>query len=255
MNCWMILKIEPTTDLKAIKHAYAILAQTCHPEEDPEGFKLLQEAYQEAVSYARNAKREGNGQATFSFESKRQEVPSANREEQRTTTSSMPVYRSPQAQTPPKVQTSSKEQMSFGEQIPLQQNTAAVYREDTDPVLEREPIPGKEYYQDLFKNRREEIDNKIEEQGKVYKYKFEYLLKGEQSNNILAWRDILRREDFKYALYDNTFLKEMLQLLQYGTPCAEVLFEIYYYYVKNKARQDWYDLDFQIFNVIKRYLA
>lgn len=261
MNCWMILKIEPTTDLKAIKHAYAGLAQTCHPEENPEGFKLLQEAYQEAVSYAKNARRENSGQATFSSErssrstvsseSKRQETSPVHREEKRTT-STLPVYRPPQPQKPSEAQTGelapSREQTSF-------QANAAAFRAGTEPVPEREPIPGKEYYQDVFRNRREEIDNRIEEQGKVYKYKFEYLLKSDQSNNVLAWRDILRREDFQYALNDSSFLKEMLYLLQYGTPCAEVLFEIYYYYLKYKKREDWYDLDFQIFNVIKRYLV
>lgn len=278
MNCWKILKIEPTTDIKAIKHAYAILAKTCHPEENPEGFKSLQEAYQEAISYAKDARRQSNGQATFSSGGYGQAVPPArnsntassmgsnyqatdspenngqtaaseNNGEQQKTTSMMPVYRPPrQPQQLPPQQSQSQQQQPMPDVV-------TPSSEETKQDPDKEAIPGREYYSNLFKNREQEIDNRIVEQGKVYKYKFEYLLRSEQSNNVLAWRDILKREDFQYALYDNAFLKEMLQLLQYGTPCAEVLFEIYYYYAKNKARQDWYDLDFQIFNIIKRYLV
>ena len=274
MNCWKILKIEPTTDIKAIKHAYAILAKTCHPEENPEGFKSLQEAYQEAISYAKDARRQSNGQATFSSggygqtgsfagnggpavpmgsnyqaaespENNQQTGAFDNNDEQRKTTSTMRVYKPPQPQQPQP------------QQIQPQQPTPDVVTppvEETKQDPDREAIPGREYYNNLFKDRENEIDSRIVEQGKVYKYKFEYLLRSEQSNNVLAWRDILKREDFRYAIYDLTFLKNMLYLLQYGTPSADVLFEIYYYYIKNKARQDWYDLDYQIFTIIKNKL-
>lgn len=56
MNCWTILKIEPTNDIKVIKHAYAALTKECHPEEDPEGFKIIQEAYKQASAYAKGKK-------------------------------------------------------------------------------------------------------------------------------------------------------------------------------------------------------
>lgn len=46
MSPWQILGIEPTKDKKEIKKAYAKLAKMYHPEENPEEFKLIQEAYQ-----------------------------------------------------------------------------------------------------------------------------------------------------------------------------------------------------------------
>ena len=46
MNPWQILGIEPTQDKKEIKKAYAKLTKQYHPEENPEKFKQLQEAYQ-----------------------------------------------------------------------------------------------------------------------------------------------------------------------------------------------------------------
>lgn len=53
MNCWNILGIPPQTDLAAIRAAYAEKARACHPEEDPEGFAALHEAYRAAMAQAR----------------------------------------------------------------------------------------------------------------------------------------------------------------------------------------------------------
>lgn len=63
MNCWEVLGIEPTSDKKEIKKAYARLLKQYHPEENPEEFKQIQAAYQqclhpdqevESVSYEQN---------------------------------------------------------------------------------------------------------------------------------------------------------------------------------------------------------
>ena len=39
MNIWKILGIEPTTDKKAIRKAYAAKTKVIHPEDAPEEFK------------------------------------------------------------------------------------------------------------------------------------------------------------------------------------------------------------------------
>ena len=57
MNIWKILGIEPTTDIKVIKKAYARLAAEVHPEEHPQEFQELHTAYQQALQYAKRAKR------------------------------------------------------------------------------------------------------------------------------------------------------------------------------------------------------
>ena len=49
---WTALGLEPTKDVSAIKRAYAEKAKTCHPEEDPEGFLQLRQAYQAALAWA-----------------------------------------------------------------------------------------------------------------------------------------------------------------------------------------------------------
>lgn len=49
---WDVLQIEPTTDKRAIKKAYACRSKEIHPEERPEEFRALYEAYQAALRYA-----------------------------------------------------------------------------------------------------------------------------------------------------------------------------------------------------------
>ena len=53
---WAILQIESTTDEKAIKRAYAKLSRQYHPQEHPEEFKNLKEAYKDAINYAKRHK-------------------------------------------------------------------------------------------------------------------------------------------------------------------------------------------------------
>lgn len=56
MNCWMILGIEQTSDLAAIKAAYAAKAKEWHPEEHPGEFQQLQQAYRSASRFAKAQK-------------------------------------------------------------------------------------------------------------------------------------------------------------------------------------------------------
>lgn len=49
-DCYMILGIEPTRDIKEIKRAYGRLLPLNNPETDPEGFKVLRAAYEEAMA-------------------------------------------------------------------------------------------------------------------------------------------------------------------------------------------------------------
>lgn len=49
MNHWELLEIEPTGDSRLIKKAYVAKLKECHPEDDPNGFMQLQEAYKRAL--------------------------------------------------------------------------------------------------------------------------------------------------------------------------------------------------------------
>lgn len=58
MNIWTILNIEPTTDKKRIRQAYAQALKLTNPEDDPEGFAKLRQAYEEALSGEESSPRE-----------------------------------------------------------------------------------------------------------------------------------------------------------------------------------------------------
>ena len=49
MNAWEVLGIDPTSNKKEIKKAYARLLKQYHPEENPEEFKQIQAAYQQCL--------------------------------------------------------------------------------------------------------------------------------------------------------------------------------------------------------------
>ncbi len=51
-NIWRLLQIEPTKDQAQIKKAYAVLSRTYHPEENPQEFMRLRQAYQLAMEWA-----------------------------------------------------------------------------------------------------------------------------------------------------------------------------------------------------------
>lgn len=56
MNCWQVLGIKPTNNLKAIKKAYAAKSREVHPEEHPEEFRLLHDSYETALTLAKSSR-------------------------------------------------------------------------------------------------------------------------------------------------------------------------------------------------------
>ena len=52
MSCWELLGLAPTGDIQAIKKAFAEQSRLRHPEDDPEGFKRLREAFLQAKKLA-----------------------------------------------------------------------------------------------------------------------------------------------------------------------------------------------------------
>lgn len=50
MSPWKRLQLEPTHDAKAIRRAYAQQLKRYHPEEDPEGYQQLRQAYEQIMT-------------------------------------------------------------------------------------------------------------------------------------------------------------------------------------------------------------
>lgn len=53
MGIWELLEIEPTSDPSVIKRAYAKKLKIYHPEDDPEGYQRLREAYDQALKHTK----------------------------------------------------------------------------------------------------------------------------------------------------------------------------------------------------------
>ena len=58
MNCWDILEIRETNNEEAIRRAYLKKLPGFHPEENPEGFRLLRQAMEEALKTAAQRQRQ-----------------------------------------------------------------------------------------------------------------------------------------------------------------------------------------------------
>lgn len=54
MNIWEVLGLAPTRDVSAIRRAYAAAAAQYNPEDHPEEFLAVRQAYEQAMAYARD---------------------------------------------------------------------------------------------------------------------------------------------------------------------------------------------------------
>lgn len=52
MDCWSVLELPDDADARTIKRSYARLLKIFRPDEDPEGFQRLREAYEKALAVA-----------------------------------------------------------------------------------------------------------------------------------------------------------------------------------------------------------
>ncbi len=68
IEVFQILGIEQTKDERALKNAYRAKLAVTNPEDDPEGFKRLRAAYEEACRYARTPDAEENEEAEQTLE-------------------------------------------------------------------------------------------------------------------------------------------------------------------------------------------
>ena len=52
-DCWSVLALAPGADERSIRRQYARLLKVHRPDEDPEAFQRLREAYEQALARSR----------------------------------------------------------------------------------------------------------------------------------------------------------------------------------------------------------
>ncbi len=242
MTCWEILQIEKTKDIRVIKHAYAELTKTYHPEENPEKFKEIQTAYKQATAYAKE--RLSNSIFVEKREQKKvvlkKETPSAISKKKAENI----IKETPSVISKKKTENIIKETPS----VISKKKTENIIKETIEEIETEE-----KYFESLFKDREKEKIEKSLEYGNEFKNKIQYLIRFNRSEDIELWRfTLLRRQEFKWALYDVSFVELLFMLLYHHTLSSEILFEIYFYFLKNKKREDWNKADNNLNDYLER---
>ncbi len=76
VDCWQTLGVDSTSDLKSIKSAYAKALKRNNPEDSPDGYQLIKEAYKQALAYLQQ---QSVAAAPFSSENPEQSVANTSR--------------------------------------------------------------------------------------------------------------------------------------------------------------------------------
>ena len=136
MNKWEILGIEPTHDVKLIRRRYAELVRLYHPEDQPEIYQQIVEAYQSALREARsNRTRQESGR---SEDSSTQQL---NEQENRTKSSATNSldFESLESEEKTEKVESTKSSLDFGDVHETAASNES-YKETTLPLLNFETV-------------------------------------------------------------------------------------------------------------------
>ena len=204
MNIWELLDIAPTTDKKAIRRAYAARSKVFHPEERPEEFRQLYEAYQAALTYAKlasagqDAAEAENPHRQDSFHQQEtfpgQECP---RQQQ-----TSPEQENPrQRQTSPEQENPRQRQTSPGQENPRQRQTSpeqeSLRQQQTSPNPDNSRHPQASQDQELLSYFAASQTRQEERLTAFYQY-WEESQSPYKNPPVLAWwQDYLASEDFQ----------------------------------------------------------
>ncbi len=82
IDIWNVLGVTPEADMPAIRKAYAARVKLCRPDEDPESFQKLRDAYESALAIAKLKTRAVSSSSLLSViesgDSTNEEYPKAN---------------------------------------------------------------------------------------------------------------------------------------------------------------------------------
>ena len=223
MNIWELLDIAPTTDKKAIRRAYAARSKVFHPEEKPEEFRQLYEAYQAALTYAKLA---SAGQDAAEAENPHRQDSFHQRE-------TFPGQECPrQRQTSPEQENPRQRQTSPGQENPRQRQTSpeqeSLRQQQTSPNPDNSRHPQASQDQELLSYFAASQTRQEERLTAFYQY-WEESQSPYKNPPVLAWwQDYLASEDFQSIRWNPNLVQFLTENIErkfyYGGDEIKLLF-------------------------------
>lgn len=249
---WDILEISKTDDLDVIKKAYAKRLAENHPEENPQKFQEIQQAYQAAVSYA---KRANKGRTVLPKQNRKESQWQSEQTDPRQTDQAF-AWQYDQARTKQSGQTSTRQAYQEEYKEPRSKEKENSYEgpgngnetksgipdykkksewqaeyEKYKSIFQNEPADP-EHTQELIKNLHSEIPEYIKNAGKQTETSFEAAKKQEQKehmkkvlrlfetdnkeNYTTEAKGLLTSDLFRAIALQDEFAKELKKLIGYN---------------------------------------
>ncbi len=223
MNIWELLDIAPTTDKKAIRRAYAARSKVFHPEEKPEEFRQLYEAYQAALTYAKLA---SAGQDAA-------EAENPHRQDSFHQQETFPGQEIPrQQQTSPEQESLRQQQASPEQETPRQRQTSpeqeSLRQQQTSPNPDNSRHPQASQDQALLSYFAASQTRQEERLTAFYQY-WEESQSPYKNPPVLAWwQDYLASEDFQSIRWNPNLVQFLTENIErkfyYGGDEIKLLF-------------------------------
>ena len=223
MNIWELLDIAPTTDKKAIRRAYAARSKVFHPEEKPEEFRQLYEAYQAALTYAKLA---SAGQDAA-------EAENPHRQDSFHQQETFPGQECPrQRQTSPEQENPRQRQTSPGQENPRQRQTSpeqeSLRQQQTSPNPDNSRHPQASQDQALLSYFAASQTRQEERLTAFYQY-WEESQSPYKNPPVLAWwQNYLASEDFQSIRWNPNLVQFLTENIErkfyYGGDEIKLLF-------------------------------
>ena len=197
MNIYQVLGISPTKDKKVIRKAYAGLIRKYHPEEHPEKWKEIHDAYMVAMQRA-------DEDRPLHEEPKPQcEEPKPQQEEQKPEREEQKPQR--------------EEQKPQHEEQKSQEKAAGVHRKsESRRVKPKWPEPEEDLFgnlEELTETAKKERQEERQSQLKAAIEQLHALCKPKKLQ-FLQWKEFFRKEEYQWAVRQGEFLYELANCLK-----------------------------------------
>lgn len=226
MNCFAVLGIEPTTEKKKIKRAYAAKSREFHPEEHPEEFQRIHDAYEEALAWAeRNAENEAETQ--MPEEPRQMEMGAA--EQENAAESEAWSYAEPERtpkeaymENPQKEDAQSEENAGQYEEPPVRSEEASEenFREEEAGESPAQSEGDSMAWDSDWTRQFQNMADASERQGaddreirKIMEHCISLYLNEKERNKLYHWKDILEEPEWREYFRTKAFVESWYHFL------------------------------------------